>query len=206
MASSRKAGAVVLTDSISFYDKNASEFLARTIDVDMSGLYERFLPLVCDGGLILDAGCGSGRDSKAFLDRGFEVEAIDASAAMVEATSSHTGIRAKRMTFEEIDWVDRFDGVWACASLVHTPYEDFQSALQKLVNAAKPRAPIYVSVKNGGGPANEGERQFFNYTEQRFRDALNGVLGHRISEIWVTDDSRADKERPRWLNAICIRV
>ncbi len=61
-----------------YYEDNAEEYIRSTKDLDMSALYDQFLPHVPAGGLILDAGCGSGRDAKRFAEMGFRVEAIDA--------------------------------------------------------------------------------------------------------------------------------
>src|SRR3712207_7267921 len=50
--------------------------------------HDRFLRRVRPGGRILDAGCGTGRDALAFVQRGFEVVAFDASAEMVDRKST----------------------------------------------------------------------------------------------------------------------
>ncbi len=70
-----------MTDTHSYYEQNAEQFFADTVDVDMSVLYARFLESIPAGGYILDAGCGSGRDSKAFASSGYRVAAFDASPA-----------------------------------------------------------------------------------------------------------------------------
>jgi hypothetical protein len=50
-------------DSATWYDENAQEFLERTLNLDMTALYEPFLRHMKLGGHILDAGYGSGRDT-----------------------------------------------------------------------------------------------------------------------------------------------
>jgi 2-polyprenyl-3-methyl-5-hydroxy-6-metoxy-1,4-benzoquinol methylase len=68
------------------------------------------------GGRILDAGCGSGRDSLHFLQHGHEVEAFDASAEMCQLASSLIGRTVLQKTFEDVDSVSDFDGVLANTS------------------------------------------------------------------------------------------
>jgi 2-polyprenyl-3-methyl-5-hydroxy-6-metoxy-1,4-benzoquinol methylase len=61
-----------------YYDDHADQFVRGTLAVDMAELYKPFLEHVPAGGRILDAGCGSGRDTRAFLAQGYEVVAMDA--------------------------------------------------------------------------------------------------------------------------------
>src|SRR4051794_15911309 len=110
--------------TIRYYDTHCDEFSTSTRDLDMEHLYSRFLPHVPPAGCILDAGSGSGRDSKAFLERGYSVVSLDASEAMVIATSRLTGQAARLMTFDEMPFVERFDGIWACASVLHVSRVD----------------------------------------------------------------------------------
>ncbi|MBR3158035.1 MAG: hypothetical protein IKF14_02915 [Atopobiaceae bacterium] len=62
-------------NTLAYYAKNAEAFAASTSDVDLSSLRQRFAALIPPGGRVLDLGCGSGRDSRAFLDMGFRVTA-----------------------------------------------------------------------------------------------------------------------------------
>ncbi len=52
-----------MQDTLSYYDSHVDEFVESTFEVSMKDLYQEFLPLVLEGGHILDAGCGSGRDA-----------------------------------------------------------------------------------------------------------------------------------------------
>ena len=75
-----------MSDTQSYYEQNAEQFFADTVEVDMSALYARFLESIPAGGSILDAGCGSGRDAKAFALRGYRAAA---------PAQSHRGVRAR---------------------------------------------------------------------------------------------------------------
>src|SRR5512140_122033 len=107
--------------TLDYYEENAEAFDQRTRDVDMSPIYEEFLPLLPAGGYILDAGCGTGRDSAEFLKRGFRVLAMDASKAMVARAAKRIGQPVLNISFAQMQFDHEFDGVWACASLLHVP-------------------------------------------------------------------------------------
>jgi SAM-dependent methyltransferase len=94
-----------------YYDTHAAEFCENTVAVDVSALYGPFLRELPTGGRILDAGCDFGRDSLAFLRRGYLVVSIDASREMVAATTKHTGQEALLLTFDVLDFDSEFDGL-----------------------------------------------------------------------------------------------
>lgn len=135
--------------SLRYYTHNANSYVSATRHVDMTKLYARFLPHVRAGGLILDAGCGSGRDARTFLQRGYAVEAFDASPELAQLASQHTGIPVKVMRFQELDDTARFDAIWACASLLHVPTDEQAQAWSRLWQSLQPGGVIYASYKLG---------------------------------------------------------
>ena len=108
-----------MNSTLDYYNSQASNFFDNTVGVDFSNIEDRFLKYVPEHGLILDFGCGSGRDTKYFLDRGFQVEAIDGSEELCKAASRYTGIAVKHSYFSDLDESERYDGIWACASILH---------------------------------------------------------------------------------------
>ena len=98
--------------TLAYYNTNAHRFTSDTLDVEFSDIQDSFLALLPPGSLILDFGCGSGRDSRYFLQKGFQVEACDGSEEMVKAASQNTGIPVKKMLFSELDETDRYDGIF----------------------------------------------------------------------------------------------
>ncbi|MGB9095598.1 MAG: class I SAM-dependent methyltransferase, partial [Erwinia sp.] len=104
-----------------YYQQNAQRFYDDTVDVDMSAVYQPFLAHIKPGARILDAGCGSGRDTKAFTEMGFEVDAFDASRELVERAKFLSGKPVEVMRFQALTAVDKYDGIWCCASLLHVP-------------------------------------------------------------------------------------
>ena len=192
--------------TMTYYDAHAAEFCANTLSVDMSPLYAPFLREIPLPGRILDAGCGSGRDSLAFINMGYQVVAMDASAEMVKAASKITGQTALRMTFDEMTFESEFDGIWACASLVHVPRRNLDAVLNHLTTALKPPGVCYMSFKYGDSERLEGERFFNDLNETLFLGLLASHPGLGLVELWKTDDLRRDKREQRWLNAIVRKI
>ena len=129
-----------MNSTVDYYNQNAEKFYQTTVDADMSDVQDRFLQYLPQGALILDAGCGSGRDSLAFLKKGFRVEAFDAAGNMVEKASQLTALNVRLQRFEDVSEQEEFDGIWACASLLHLPMPDLVTALRKLLAALKKTA------------------------------------------------------------------
>ena len=107
--------------TIDFYNAQATQYVAETVDLDVLNIRNRFLNLIPEGGHILDLGCGSGRDSWFFLDQGYSVTAVDASHALAKLASEFIGKPVENLSFQELDYLEEFDGIWACASLLHCP-------------------------------------------------------------------------------------
>lgn len=184
-----------------YYTDNAADFFRSTVEVDMAPIYEKFLPLVPRQGHILDAGCGSGRDSRHFLNTGFNVTAFDASGELCKLASAYTGLPVQCLRFEDLDWQEEFDAVWACASLLHVARADLKDALDRLTAAMKPGAVLYASFKYGTTERQKDDRHFTDLDELGLATvtAENGSL--QIIECWVTEDRRPNRQET-WLNAL----
>lgn len=191
----------MLDSNIEYYNINAASFVAGTQNVDMSLWRDKFESYVADGGRVLDAGCGSGRDSKAFIQHGFSVVAFDASGEMCKAASELIGQEVWQMKFQEIAFDEEFDGIWACASLLHVPYEELPDVMNKLNKALKPSGVIYVSFKYGDGKMTKGERTFSNFTEISVEKLLSDTE-FEVIECGITGDVREGRGDEKWVNAI----
>jgi len=183
-----------------YYNQNAKVFYESTVDIDMSPLYERFLPLL-SGKRILDAGCGSGRDSKAFEILGYDVTAFDSSSALVNLARSNAS-RVHYMSFADMDWTEEFDGVWACASLLHLPYRELSKVLARIAEALKSEGVLYCSFKYGDTERVKDGRFFADLNERLFLQFIDGVPALDLLSIWVSDDQRSNRDE-RWLNCLC---
>ena len=169
---------------LNYYNKNAKEFFEGTAHVDMSPNYTEFLSAIPEKGLILDAGCGSGRDTLAFKDRGYLVMAMDSS--------------------EEMDFRVRFNGIWASASLLHVSSQDLGDVLQRLYNHLRPEGVLYASFKYGDFEGERNGRYFHDLTEEKAKVIFESV-GFRVEKIWITSDVRRDRESEKWLNILVRR-
>lgn len=192
-------------DTAAYYERHAGSFCAETLTVDMGPLYRRFLPRLPPGGHILDAGCGSGRDAHAFLDQGFQVTAFDASAALARLARAHSGRPVLTLRLQDVDWVHRFDGVWACASLLHVPAAELAAVVARLGRALVPGGLLYASFKYGRGERTDGGRRFTDLDEPGLGALLDQVPGLSEVETWVTGDLRPGREDERWLNTLLRR-
>lgn len=190
--------------TIDYYQNNANEFFNGTINVDMSNIYQHFTKGLPTGSLILDAGCGSGRDSKAFLDMGYQVEAFDASSEMVKRASKYTGLDVKHAVFDDVNAVDKYDAIWCCASLLHVPESDLPTTLAKLATALKPNGIWYLSFKYGDTQREKDGRLFTDINEQRLTELVSSLSNIDISSTWITEDNRPDRNE-KWLNVILVK-
>ena len=175
----------------------------------MQPLYNEFLPLVQTNGHILDAGCGSARDAKAFKTQGFKVTAIDASSELVKIATQYLGQPVELKTFQQINDINFFDGIWCCASLLHVPFDELDSVLTKLSTALKPNGVLYVSFKYGEPkttPREHNGRQFTDLNETSLNNLLANQKELQLNKTWITDDRRARREGEKWLNAIIIET
>ena len=192
-------------ETLEFYNQIVNDFASRTVSADMSEEQGRFTACLPDGALILDFGCGPGRDTKAFLDAGYRVEAADGSEEMCRAASAFTGIPVKRMLFEELDAESRYDGIWACASLLHLPAEKLPEVLRKIERALKPGGVLYASFRCGDFEGMLNGRYFSYYTEETLREAFGAVPGLRIFELWMAEDHLPEKRELQWICVLARR-
>lgn len=184
-----------------FYEQNAAEFFNTTAYIDASSLYRQFLPLLPDGGCILDAGCGSGRDSLAFKQQGYKVEAFDASAELAALAQVLTGLPVQTCRFMEFEANTRFDGIWACASLLHVPFTELADNITHLAKYLATDGFFYCSFKYGEEEQIRDKRHFTNMTEEKLSLLLERTP-LQIYESWMTCDLRVDRKQEQWLNAI----
>lgn len=189
-------------DTLDYYERYAIPYYEQTIDLDLSEIMQEFVKLLPEDAEVLDLGCGSGRDTKALEEHGFYVTPMDGSAKMCELAEIYTDREVLHLTFEEMDFREVFDGIWACASLVHVPGEDMQRILGKVLEALKPGGVLYFSVYEGERDGVYGGRYYCDYTEKSLKHLLYHFHHAEVIDIWHTDDVRRDKEEHQWLNVL----
>lgn len=189
-------------NTLNYYNQNAAQFCETTLSVEFSATQNRFLSRLPAAAHILDFGCGSGRDTKAFLNQGYHVDAIDGSEKLCKLASQHTGIRVRHMLFQELSAVEEYDGIWACSSILHLPREELAEVMRKMAVALKPRGIIYTSFKYGAFFGERDGRYFTDMTEKTFADFIGRIQELQTEETWITNDARPGRESEKWLNLI----
>ena len=184
-----------------YYQENSQEFFDSTVTADVTPLYDHFLKYVPENGYILDLGCGSGRDTKAFLDKGYQVDAIDGSEELCALASQYTGIEVRCVDFSSIGFENRYDGIWACASLLHVRSNELPEMIKKLCKALRPDGVLYMSFKYGDFEGERDGRFFLDMTEEKFQTILKDKDGGTLIEEWRSCDVRRGKDVD-WYNAI----
>ena len=192
-----------MNSTIDYYEKNAQQFIQDTLNKDMNVQYSIFEKYIQEGSHILDAGCGSGRDSLYFKDRGHRCTAFDISKEMCDFASKLLDQEVYQLSFEELKFQNEFDAIWASASLLHVPKEEILSSIKRLSVALKPKGIIYTSFKLGETEYVKGDRLFNSYTKESFQELID-FTSFRMEESFVLEDSRPDKRGEYWLNCICI--
>lgn len=189
-----------MNSTIDYYNQNAEAFVSGTLQADMSYCRDRFMKYLSPGCRILDAGCGSGRDTIAFAEKGYEVDAFDASEEICRLASANTGIEVKCLRFEDLSGADEYDGIWACASLLHVRKKDLPEVFHKLGVLLKGGGILYASFKYGTGEREKNGRRFSDMTEQELTDLVTRE-GLNILELFRTKDVRPDRDE-EWVNVI----
>ena len=187
--------------TLDYYNQNAKEFVAGTVAVDFNEIQDRFVEKL-SGKNVLDFGCGSGRDTKYFLQAGLHVTAIDGSEEMCRCASEYTGIKVRQMLFQELDEKEKYDGIWACASILHLPKKQLREVLKNMYAALKSKGWIYTSFKYGEFEGERNGRYFTDFTTDTFKDFIHDMHGLKIEEQWITGDVRPGRGEEKWLNLL----
>ncbi len=189
-------------DTLEYYNLNAKAYIDSTRDVAFMEHQERFLAYLKPGARILDFGCGSGRDSKYFLSKGLRVDAIDGSEKFVQMASEYAQIPVKQMLFQELDAVDIYDGIWACASILHLPKDALLDVFKKMAKALVEDGVVYTSFKYGTQEMERNGRYFVDMTEDKITAILDRIGVFLTEDMWITSDVRPGREDEKWLNLI----
>lgn len=187
--------------TIDYYNQYANEFTQATLNVDMESLYKPFLAELPESARILDLGCGSGRDTLTFKNKGYQVDAIDYSEVLVERATQLTGIAVKQQSFYEIEAHDEYDGIWACASLLHCDRNRLPDVLKRIHSALRCGGICYMSFKYGTTDREKDGRAFTDLDEQQAKALLDQLNSVELLHQWSTVDKRPDRSE-EWLNIL----
>lgn len=187
--------------TLNYYDNNAEEFVNNTFSVDTTQTIAGFVKNIRVGGEILDVGCGSGRDSKYFLELGYKVTAFDASKEIANIASDKINHPVLHLQVQEMNWENKFDGVWAMASLLHLPKDEIPNAIQKCITSLKEGGTFFASFKSGEGESFDNKGRYFSYFSI---EELNTIMETfpEIDKFKVTYSGTEDalKRDVTWIN------
>lgn len=191
-----------MEQTINYYNLNAKNFIENTQNADMHIPQNRFHRLLAEHASILDFGCGSGRDTKFFLQKGYDVTATDGSAELCKLVSAFSGIDVKEMLFQDLDAISMYNGIWACSSILHLPKIEQFPVFQKMCNALKQNGVIYTSFKYGNFEGERNGRYFTDFREDTFQEFIKEIPELTVEEQQITFDVRPGRGEEKWLNLI----
>ena len=194
--------------TLAHYDASAQSFREGTWDHDVSQNTAALLralgqppPLV-----ILDLGCGPGRDLAYFKSLGHEPVGLDGSEQFVRMAREATGCEVLHQSFLSLSLpAGRFHGVFANASLFHVPKQELPRVLGELHAALKQGGVLFSS--NPHGPDIEGYRggRFGSYHSLETWRALVTAAGFVEVEQYYRPAGRPREEQP-WLATVWRRA
>ena len=137
-----------------------------------------------------------------FLAKDFNVEAIDGSIELCKIASEYTNIKVNHMYFNELSIVNKYDGIWACSSILHLSLDDLVDVFKRMSKALKDEGIIYTSFKYGDFSGERNGRYFTDMTEDSFAKLIANVENLKVEEQWITADVRPQRGNEKWLNLI----
>lgn len=197
--------------TIATYDKTAKEYIVKVQKYAPEEEREMFASMVKPGGKILDAGCGSGRDANHFASQGFTVTGIDLSDNLLSYAKEHADPKATffKMDLRAINLNSSFDGIWACASLLHLKRDECITVLRNFQHMLMPGGILFLLMKEGTGEqlvtsgTIEGDTRFFTYyMSDDLRQMLEGA-GFKMIDQYTWDQKDRNDERPHevWISS-----
>ena len=188
--------------STKYYDENSEKYINSTFHVNMEPLLTKFVFHIPKGGLILDAGCGTGRDSIWFVNNGYKVLAFDGSREMVKHAKDYVDGEVMLASFEDFKCDKKFDGIWACSSLLHVKRDNMIEIIKKLSEYLKAKGAFFMSFKDRDDDYVKDGRVFTNYSEKGLRQLINSIDDLITIEIIKTTDVREGREDEHWVSVI----
>lgn len=190
-------------NTLDYYNKNAQLYFNQTVEGNLQENYDKFLKEIPENSYILDFGCGSGRDSKYFIEKGYKVKAIDGSIEMCRLASKYINQDVECMKFNDLTEENTYDGIWACSSILHVEKEDLPNILNKMIKSLKNEGVIYTAFKKGNGYEIK-DGKYYNFLT---RDELEKIISNLDNNIKIINyfETLSSTKRPDeivWSNYI----
>ena len=185
-----------------YYESNAERYAAETFSADMSKQYQSFLPLLKKGAKILDVGSGSGRDACYFQKHGYQVTALEPSKNLCREIQKVFSGEIVCSDIQSYQPTERYDGIWACASLIHLQEEEVLCFLRKIDMYLNDNGIVYASGKSGISTGEVADGRFFlEFTEQLVEKILTVNKQLKLEKLWYSEDV-SGRQGFRWLNVV----
>ena len=185
-----------------YYESNAERYASETFSADMSEQYQRFLPLLKKRAKILDVGSGSGRDAFYFQKHGYQVTALEPSKNLGREIRKVFSGEIVCSDIQSYQPMERYDGIWACASLIHLQEEEVLCFFRKIDMYLSDNGIVYASGKSGISTGEVADGRFFlEFTEQLVEKILTVNKQLQLEQLWYTEDVRG-RRGFRWLNVV----
>lgn len=185
--------------TIGVYDARAHEYDALNVRPSENESLQAFIGALPEGARVLDLGCGPGHWAAQMVCEGLQVEATDASAEMVALASMKPGVPAEQATFDSLDAVQHYDGIWANFSLLHAPRADMPGHLARLHRALKPGGVLHIGLKLGDGEARDALGRFVTYYTQPDLTELLRTAGFALGWAQGGRDTGFDGTETDWI-------
>ena len=185
-------------DTLKFYADNAVLYSQHALEPspELAG----FLAQLPPGGTVLELGTGNGRDAAAMLAAGFAVTPSDASPELAQQAEARLGRPVRIMAFSQLDDIAAYDGIWACAALLHAPADELTSDLARFHRALRPGGLFVASFKAGRGEGRDQFGRYYNYPDQaRLAAHYAAAASWRSVAVVERAGSGYDNLPTRWL-------
>ncbi|SCJ99772.1 Tellurite resistance protein TehB homolog [uncultured Clostridium sp.] len=193
--------------TLNYYNTNAKEYFETTKNIKTTDIYNEFINMVKPSGKVLDLGCGSGRDSLYFKNAGYYVTSIDGSIELAKEAKKLIKQEVIVSKFEDFRSNEKFDGIWACASLLHVRRENIEGVLRNLTNNLNKGSVFYLSFKYGDNEYIDDKGRYFNcYIEETFMELITKIKEYKLKAIYKTGDFLGRRDNLIWLNIILERI
>jgi len=197
---------IVNDNTLLFYEQTGDRYFADTCNIDISEIYLRFVKYLPQGARILDAGSGSGRDTTWFLQNGYTVDSFDGSRRMAKISTRHTGQVTNVLTFSEYLPKSLYNGIWACASLLHLPIEEIKETIKKFEGSLFDNGIIYASFKHGDSERTDLKGRYFTDINENRIDELILNTNLKVVDKWISlTKYKVSKSKCHWQNMILQR-
>lgn len=188
-----------------YYQQHSQAYHIRTFSIDPASFLNPLVKHLTPGAMILDVGCGSGRDLKWLEDRGFRVTGFERSPGLAALARENVGCTVIEGDFENYDFsLHQADALLLCGALVHIPHERFGAVFKNILKALNQGGRLLISLKEGSGANVNGEGRTFYYWQRAELEAIFVNRGLKVLEF-NTNVSRIN-QRDTWLSYVLLRT